>query len=808
MAGEFQETKYIIKNVKVDTVSTPVQVVLDSTTTDYTKQLPGVDETLPDLITITSKRNEDLDSTTYTPRDKTFLWAYKGIRLELDYINIDRRYSEEVYDHLLEVFLTDSDNFVEESGGNIQGWCNLNRERAMIFRRVAYNSWSGYSGRFLGHDGSKFHFSHYAGYGHSVIDLPYNSYDNIHIDSRALLHNADGGAHCHGNNECGWTGEHLNSSMMDWSDDLQSGSEYLIIVLRIGGDAEEVGWRNYDRRDRGYYVLKIPKVMLRPLVEESNYQYLEYRWGGPGHTKYVSTSNQTLHSYPPSSVGTHYEDAYGDDDDGGIFGDDKRASAWTLNNMRVKVYGPDDYHIDEFPSGADIAYEMNYPIWNDSSNAHNFNPSNAIDYLTLRDYDFQQTDMTDFRPISHIYTKSSILGLVNTQAYYNQTEPEYKRASAPTIAYLNFDVSDSYTVGPNYYEDYDWYPETPVTGFRYFVVRWGDEDDITDFDESTFPEIANQIQAEMDNFKNSATVYSNWTDKDLYIHNNIEEEAITHQYTNGGVRNIYAVVYSYIDYPDNSDFSMALSWKIVKITFFLTDTLSLFLDFPEMGAENYHVLPWPYQDSIPIISGFEFDSSSYFKSVEGVYVGGEFKEYGIDALDYRTVRAALENDQMGNFIGKIDLGQTRVFTAPYDMHELLMINQELTIIDGVAEADWHPYWDDAYWYGGYQFIDGYWQYVDSTKRFPRPTGEEDSDISSCIGTQYITNSPERSLRNTCIIEFNTGELDGGIIYDTTGTGNMGYTMGDYVIDKFNIDARVARQSSIDRPEKATKDKAI
>jgi len=146
-----------------------------------------------------------------------------------------------------------------------------------------------------------------------------------------------------------------------------------------------------------------------------------------------------------------------------------------------------------------------------------------------------------------------------------------------------------------------------------------------------------------------------------------------------------------------------------------------------------------------------------------------------------------------------------VFTAPYDMHDLLMISDSVTT-DG---TDWHPYWDDTYWYGGYQFIDGYWQYVDSTKRFPRPTGEEDEfDDSSCIGIQYITNSPERSLRDTCVMELNTGELTRGAIFDSSGIGNIGFALGDYTVDKKSKTIKLSRDSAIDMPEISTKDKAI
>ena len=264
------------------------------------------------------------------------------------------------------------------------------------------------------------------------------------------------------------------------------------------------------------------------------------------------------------------------------------------------------------------------------------------------------------------------------------------------------------------------------------------------------------------------------------------------------------MVYSWISHPVVTNRIAACRWKEVDIKFNINEGQLSVIDFQDLGSEQFNVLPWPNPGSIPIIGGISQDSK-YYKSVDVAYEGGEFGS--ADYTDLNRLKSARRNDELGDHLGQIDLEQTRVFTAPYDMHKLLMINQELAYApwNGVLLDQWHPYWDSDHWVGGYEIdINSDGETIsqpDLSPAFPL-------DGESCVGIQYITDSPDRPLRDTCVIELNAGELSRGAIFDSSGIGNVGFVLGDYTVDKKDKNIKLARDSFIDRPGIAAKDKAI
>ena len=213
-----------------------------------------------------------------------------------------------------------------------------------------------------------------------------------------------------------------------------------------------------------------------------------------------------------------------------------------------------------------------------------------------------------------------------------------------------------------------------------------------------------------------------------------------------------------------------------------TDALQ---DFGSLGGEDFTTIPWPYTGSTPIISGIS-EQSKYKKNLLVLSGGGNFSTSSIDVHDLDVIKTANANDELGDFTGKVDIEQTRVFltgsnqTHPYDMHGVLGI-------DPMADG-WRPYTDSVYW-----------------------TGESNSPTFSSdtsAGELYIVNNTDPGLRNSCIFELNLGDVDFGVVRDSSGNGNKGILIGDFSITKMNEHSPTMRDSYMEISERDSEDKAL
>lgn len=780
------EDNYLIRHMEDGEYS---QIVIDTTAQDANDQHPGLttDSDFVNLVTnVTPDRAgsaEDPSIDDPSKRTTNWLWPYQGMKVSPHYIDAAKTSEWGGNDyfkrHLLEIYFTDTDNFnpaSQTNGDHLKDWCDgVAKSAAQLWGRYeGYGSNS--HGNLFQYGGHDFYFTD-TGNGTSgneptdstmayVNNIPYNP-------SATTNHDAFSG-------NPGYNGSLLNTSMLDWHYALngQSENSHLIFVIRLGGDVLE--WDGgLDYLNRRYYIMRLPKTAIKKVITDSDIAYLEYGWGsGNTKIKYVDHDGTTVEETNPAPLPASYRDDFGDDDEPG-YQDEETTPAWYLQDFIVRIYAPTGYEMDDFPSG-DLETEMGWPVWselNNDSTLPNLHPDNEIDYIsfTSNEINFNQNDINDFRPISHVWVDIDNIKY-NVQSFYDFTHPDYQYTGAPNTVRLAFDLSEQHTtIGDEYISDYQWFSDHD-SGYKFFVMRWGDES------------VTEEIMTDEELLGELLTNGS-----DEYTHYDIGDE-VSYQYNEQGTYVIQAMVYSWIKHPDE-EFIMACRWKRVNIWFNLNEGTLSTIDFQDLGSEQFTTIPWPKPGAIPIIGGISQDSK-YYKSVDAAYEGGEFSLS--DHSDVNRLKSARRNDELGDHLGQIDLEQARVFTAPYDMHDLLMI-------DPITDEGWRPYWEDSYWGGGYD-QDGT---SNNTERFPRPTGEEDElPDSSCIGTQYITTSPTRTLRDTCVIELNTGELIRGTVFDSSGIGNVGFVLGDYTVDKKSKTIKLTRDSSIDRPEKATKDKAI
>ena len=140
-------------------------------------------------------------------------------------------------------------------------------------------------------------------------------------------------------------------------------------------------------------------------------------------------------------------------------------------------------------------------------------------------------------------------------------------------------------------------------------------------------------------------------------------------------------------------------------------------------------------------------------------------------------------EEMGDYVGDVDIEQTRFFSGAYDMDQLLMVEEN------GGEGSYTPYTNYNYWDGQNNFY---------------PDFDE-----SCVGLIFISDSSNTTLKQNCLIELNMGDVeDGDSIIDTSGNSNIGLLIGDYTIKKESTLVPLVRDSEMKLPETENDNRAI
>ena len=313
--------------------------------------------------------------------------------------------------------------------------------------------------------------------------------------------------------------------------------------------------------------------------------------------------------------------------------------------------------------------------------------------------------------------------------------------------------------------------------FKFFVMDWNDKENKI----HNWSSIMDQWVENMDDFINRqqddlfkfGEIYHDGTE---YVTD--DTKRLKHTYISPGLKSIKAVIFSYLEDTDGIQFQI-LRWKFVTIGIYLDNAKSLLEDFSDIGGADFVTLPWPTQT--PIISGISQDSQ-YIISIENVLASGKLSE--VDVIDSSLLFNAKNNDELGDYLGYTDFEQTRVFKGSYSMAELLKIDDQMVI-----NGNFNPHTDTG--------DTGYWD--GETNTFP---------TESCVGTIFINDNMDQNLRESCIIELNSQELEGDIIRDSSGNGNKGILIGDYRIDKPSKDVPIRRKTEPKISEPDSEDGAI
>ena len=395
--------------------------------------------------------------------------------------------------------------------------------------------------------------------------------------------------------------------------------------------------------------------------------------------------------------------------------------------------------------------------------------------------------------------------------------------------------------------NYDNVFKIPI-GYKFAVLQWGDEPSVSIKDDFILLNVLDQIRRGAINpenlMKKNKYIWQEMTYPPLGTGAGLHKGTIQHKYKYPGFYEIKALVFSYVPHPNSADYLITpVRWKLVSIMTNISYNYQTVEDFTSVGGGDFSTVPWPYPGDTGIISGIDMNEDNKYKnSLESIinenkFSTGEFYERS-------KVYRAYENDEMGDYLGKSDIAQMRMFFGSYDMNDLLMIdpgplnagplwqerveycNGEGGINCGTSPCNgpwdhdqsmcenidpvWHPYDNDSPGWLGNSCV-----WADDCE-----SGQGygvDTFPDSCVGIPYIFDNSRPELIENCIFEFNFGDIDGDVIYDnsiddnvvfdTTGRGNKGILIGDYAIQK-NDESPVVRSSAIKFPEIGDEDNAF
>jgi len=436
-------------------------------------------------------------------------------------------------------------------------------------------------------------------------------------------------------------------------------------------------------------------------------------------------------------------------------------------------------------------YEL--PLYTSESEWFYLNPSRIIDYRNLRNNNtlLDSSDIIDFRPISTIITTTEIadeddvidFDFYDIQNYYEDlNDTEKDKISAPNTVKLSLKMAD---YADNFEINYLTPSDVGDFGFIGFVTNW-------DWEEGD-PETLDEISDTFPNNTVDMGVKQNMDDTYYYIQSAvpnvddnfvIESDYLQHTYQTAGIKIIQAVVFSYLENPDDNTQIQAIRWKLIKIRIYLDMDSVYIQDFSDIGGFDFTHIPWPYTTGM--VGGLS-EKSKYRKSLTQIVRTDNFGEH--EYLDKSLTKLAYKNEELGDYFGSADVSQLRLFASgSYDLNTLLNIS-ELAYIDNAGDGtpdDYNPPSDSEYWDG-------------IINQFPQ---------ESSIGSIFIDDEQDIDFKESCVLELNCGDIDGDVIRDSSGNGNKGILIGDYELKKDSKETPLSRDSGIKVPNTGTDDLAF
>ena len=328
--------------------------------------------------------------------------------------------------------------------------------------------------------------------------------------------------------------------------------------------------------------------------------------------------------------------------------------------------------------------------------------------------------------------------------YHEVGSSEYKSNSSPLEVYfsLNFSERDE---------------EIQNAGVvKYYILEWGDEDtqlSSEDVLNSEFFEIYESEEFAYDKFtvKKVMQYLSDSTEMNTseVMGGGDRGKLHNHVYIEPGVKTIKTIVFRL----DETE-AFILETSLVYSQIFVADPNEKLQNFNIFGASDSSILPVENQNEF--IIGSIDNRSEYARSLRVIEINDlyENSDY-LEKLYAEEFLPSVSQSLYGNYAGNLDLGQSRIFTKPYDI---------------------------------FNFIGGdVLEIIDNNFEYPRDSLPLDSSATEIL----ISN-------NDCIIELTPSNLNNFDIENTALSSEKGILIGDYSMVKEKGE-RIRREDSMELP---------
>ena len=611
-----------------------------------------------------------------------------------------------------------------------------------------------------------------------------------------------------------------------------SGSFY--VCTYGSGDNWSFGYGGWETRTRGRRIecFDIPK---KDFVDQW-FNVIDYTFERGGST--TSSSDETYNVKHYSKFKDFHKSGEWENDVHLLSGN---------RDLAVGILPPQYSEIEPFSK--DVNFDDNFMGWINPESPHDtasgfrfYNPykngSETYNYLDLTGvYKSDGTPLTlseaidlDFRML----VKTNVNEL-EVQRTYEVGSTESSLVSVPANLSLSVDVGsndNSYYLNSNFDVGGKSYTlgeleETFNIKVKYFVADWGDGN--YDNDDGNI----------WDTFPTSISDYNGAINRNVF--NVVEHTSeLNHVYFKSGdhVITIFAVMVFEREHSDGTVEDMVLKTKKIETKIRLETAEIFYSDYMNLGRGDFPLIPW--FDTAPVIGGVS-EESDYYDSLR---VLSNSADSLFDEFDERFIkgytRTAFTNDELGEHLGKTDIGQIRYFSEPYDMSRLLntYVNNKPNseafptsspqyFIDNVNEF---PEYFEQFDIKNDNLIDTFdsieWisvnradigDYVansivipgDVPSTFPYISysniqywdGELNKfPMESSVGKIFINDMEDPDLKKNCLIEYNFYDNDGIVVRDSSGNENNGVLIGDFGLFKLDKDIPIGVDSTIKKPK--------
>ncbi len=284
-----------------------------------------------------------------------------------------------------------------------------------------------------------------------------------------------------------------------------------------------------------------------------------------------------------------------------------------------------------------------------------------------------------FQPIVTVTTTN---GLIETQRWYEAgLDSGYELVSAPAEVEFSVDIKSNRAFFP----DASWNIDNKVYSlselkeeygleFKFFITDWGDSPTSANYEDSNMDGLCEGCGDSRVDFPQSISEYNALANKGQYIvFNHDQRQKHTYYEENQYVISGYVMCVKTREI-NNIVEDMVIAMKKVETRIRIEKEFIFYPDYLHLGEGDYPIIPWT-SGVAPIISGIS-DRSDYKDSLRKVlgsstFVFSDAREYFLKG----KTKKAYKNDELGEFLGKTDIGQIRYFTKPYDINYMLGLSQ-------------------------------------------------------------------------------------------------------------------------------------